>query len=798
MSVVAPPQAPAGTGTGTGTRRREDTRLLCGQGEFLGDVHRPDLKHVAILRSPVAHARIRHVEVSGAMTLPGVIGVFTGAELAADTGEFNHHLPMIPTLRQITWSVLATDKVRFVGEPVAAVVAESRYIAEDALELIEVDYEELPAVTDAEAGLAADAPLLYEDWGDNQFLYMPGSHGDTDAAFAAADGVLRERFTHHRITGLPLEGHGALGEFDPSTGRLEMYVSTQVPHTLRTVIAEICGLSEARVRVVAPDMGGGFGNKAHFMREEVLVAVLAMRVSHPVVWQQDRVESLTAGLHSREQVHEVEVAYRNDGRILGLRANFIVDVGSPELYILGCAPAVVTTGVVPNCYDLADYAFELRCVATNKAPMGGYRGYGQPQGIFLMERVLDLIGERLGIDPVTVRRLNMIPDEPRPYVTATGALLDTGSFGDQLSELLEAVDYDGQCRARDEARAADRLVGVGIAQMVEPTAPNIHALAGRFGGYEMAMLTVQPDGRVNVAVGTKSQGQGHETIFAAIAAGVLGISPDDVEVSDGDTAALPYGIGTWGSRSAVMGGGAVIKAARQVRDKMAAIAAGLLDAPAEQIEVSDGFFRLGEAAVPFGQIAAAAYLHTFLLPPGMDPGLSVVVGYDPGNTSPFPDENGKLNVAATYSTAAAAAVVEVDPATGVVTVNDITIVHDCGTVIDGVLLDGQIQGAVAQAVGATFFEEIHYDENGQPRTTTLADYMIPGFGDAVRPRIIHRETPSGLLGGFRGAGEGAIIVTPAALAAAVHDALVPLGVPITQTNLSPPRLRALLRHKAPG
>ena len=791
MSVAAPIQAPPQTGTGT--RRREDTRLLCGMGEYLGDVQRPDLKHIAILRSPLAHARIRDVDVSGAMTLAGVIGVFTGAELAAETGEFSHHLPMIPTLRQITWSVLATDKARFVGEPIAAVVADSRYIAEDALELIEVDYEELPAVTDAEAGLAPDAPLLYEDWGDNLFMYMPGSHGDIEAAFATADGVLRERFTHHRISGLPMEGHGALGEFDPSTGRLEMYVSTQVPHTLRTVISEIAGLSEAKIRVVAPDMGGGFGNKAHFMREEALVAVLAMRVRHPVVWQQDRVENLLAGLHSREQTQEVEVAYRNDGKVLGLRANFVVDVGSPELYILGCAPAVVTTSVVPNCYDLQDYAFEMRCVATNKGPMGGYRGYGQPQGIFLMERVLDLIGEKLGLDPVTMRRLNMIPDEPRPYVTATGAVLDTGSFGDQLSELLEAADYEGACRDRDRARADDRLVGVGIAQMVEPTAPNIHALAGRFGGYEMAMLTVQPDGKVNVAVGTKSQGQGHETIFAKVAADVLGISPDDVEVRDGDTATLPYGIGTWGSRSAVMGGGAVIKAARQVRDKMAAIAGGLLDAPSAQIEASDGFFRLGEAAIPFGQIAAAAYLHTFLLPPGMDPGLSVVVAYDPGNTSPFPDERGKLNVAATYSTAAAAAVVEVDPATGVVTVSDLTIVHDCGTVIDSVLLDGQIHGAIAQALGQTFFEEIHYDENGQPRTSTLLDYMIPTFGDVVRPRIVHRETPSDLIGGFRGAGEGAIIVTPAALAAAVHDALVPLGIPITQTNLSPPRLRALIR-----
>jgi len=795
MTAVAPPQAPPETTTGT--RRREDTRLLCGQAEYLGDVQRPDLKHIAILRSPLAHARIRDVDVSGALTLPGVIGAFTGAELAADTGTFSHHLEAIPTLRQLTWSVLATDKVRFVGEPVAAVVADSRYIAEDALELIEVDYEELPAVNDAEAALQADAPQLYEDWGDNVFLYIPGAHGDTEAAFEAADGVLTERFTHHRIIGLPMEGHGAMGEFDPATGRLEMYVSTQIPHQLRTVVSEITGLSETKIRIVAPDMGGGFGNKIHMFREEVLVAVLAMRVRHPVVWRQDRTESLTASVHSRQQTHKVDVAYRNDGRVLGLRADIIADAGSPELYILGSGPAIVTTAIIPNCYDLQDYAFELRCVATNKAHMGGYRGYGQGQAVFLIERVLDLLGEKLGIDPVTMRRINMIPDGQRPYITATGAVLDCGSFHDQLTDLLEAADYDGACRERDEAREEDRLVGVGLAQMVEATAPNIHALAGQFGGYEMAMLAVQPDGKVTVVVGTKSQGQSHETVFAKVAADELGISPDDVTVSDGDTGVLPYGTGTWGSRSAVMGGGAIIKAARQVREKMVAIAAGLLDAPADQITVSDGFFRLGEAAIPFAQIAAAAYLHTFLLPPGMDPGLSVIVGYDSFSTSPFPDERGKLNVSPTYATAAAAAVVEVDRATGVVSVKDLTIVHDCGTVMDRVVLDGQIHGAVMQAVGQTFLEELHYDENGQPLTTTLLDYTIPTFGDVVEPKIVHRETPSDMIGGYRGAGEGAIIVTPVALAAAVHDALKPLGVPITQANLSPPRLRDLLRgHSA--
>ena len=788
----------AGPASGTGVRRTEDTRFLTGQGNYLGDIHRPDLRHIAILRSTQPHARIRSIDTTGAMVLPGVLAVFTGEELAASSGRFHHHLAAIPTLRQIQWSVMAVDKVIFVGEPIAAVVAESRYIAEDALELISVEYEDLPPVVDPEAALAPDSPLVYDDWPDNMFLYMPGSHGDVDGAFASADGVLRQRFVHHRISGLPLEGHGALGEFDPARGRLTLHASTQSPHMLRTTICEVTGLSEAQVRVIAPDMGGGFGVKNHFMREEALVALIAMRVGYPVVWQQDRFEHLAAGIHSREQIHEAEVAYRADGRVLGLRVRILADVGSPEIYMLGCAPSVVTTGVLPNTYDLPNYAFELQCAVTNKCPIGGYRGFGQPQAIFTIERLMDMLADRLGMDPVEVRRVNLIADDALPYTTVTGAVLDTGSFSDQLDELLEAVDYPALRDQVAAERAEGRLVGMGIAQMVEPTAPNLHALAGQYGGFEMCLLTMQPDGRVSLHVGTKSQGQGHETIYAGLAAGVFTIDPTDVEVHDGDTGVLPYGMGTWGSRSAVMGGGAVIKAAEQVRDKMAAIAAGMLGVEPGAVELADGMFRVGEAAVPLAQIASAAYLHTFLLPPGMDPGLSAVVGYDPGNTSPFPDEQGKLNVAATYATAACAAVVEVSPNDGTVAVRDLTLVHDCGRVIDQFILDGQIRGAIAQAVGATFYEELRYDDGGQPLTTTLLDYTVPGFGDVPETRIIHRETPSAMIGGFRGAGEGAIIVTPAALAAAVGDALREVGATVAQSNLGPQHVRRLLREQGIG
>ena len=775
-------------------RRREDTRFLTGKGSYLGDLRPPGLLHLAVLRSTQAHARINSIDVTNALALPGVVAAFTGAELAKTTGRFSHHLPMIPTLRQIEWGVLAVDKVLFVGEAIAAVVAESRYLAEDALSLISVDYEDLPPVVDAKAGLAEDAPLLYEDWPDNLFLYMPSSHGDVDGAFAEADAVLRETFTHHRVSALPMEGHGAMGEFEASTGRLTLHASTQSPHMLRTTICEVTGLSEAKVRIIAPDMGGGFGVKNHFMREEALVAVVAMRLPYPVVWQQDRFEHLTAGIHSRQQVHEAEVAYRENGKILGLRARIVADVGSPEIYMLGCAPSVVTTGVMPNTYDFQNFAVELQCVVTNKCPIGGYRGFGQPQAIFTMERLVDLIADELEMDPVEVRRINNIDSDALPFTTATGAILDSGGFNEQLDELLDAINYPVLHAQVASERGAGKFVGLGVAQMVEPTAPNLHSLAGQFGGFEMALLTVQPDGHVSIHVGTKSQGQGHETVFAKLASEVLSVPAEMVEVHDGDTRVLPYGMGTWGSRSAVMGGGAVLKAATQVRDKMVAIAANMLGSTPESIELRDGVFRVGEGELPLAEVAGAAYLHTFLLPPGMEPGLSAVVGYDPGNTSPFPDESGKLNVAATYASAAAAAVVEIDPNTGVVTVRDLTLVHDCGRIIDEVILEGQIRGAIAQAIGATFFEEVRYDETGQPLTTTLLDYMIPGFGDLPDPRIIHRETPSKLIGGFRGAGEGAIIVTPAALANAVHDALRPVGAKVTQTNLGPQHVRHLLRE----
>jgi carbon-monoxide dehydrogenase large subunit len=779
-------------GVGTRVQRVEDPRFLTGQATYLADVQLPNMKHVAILRSPVAHARIRHVSVERARSAAGVIAAFTGEELAAVSHPFSHMLPM-PTIKPHEWFVLATDKVRFVGEPVAAVVAETRYLAEDAMALIDLDLEELPAVATAEAALATDAPLLYDDWADNRYLTAAYATGEVAAAFAGADHVLQQRFTHHRIIGLPLEGHGARGHFDVRSGRLTLHASSQQPHNLRTVVSQITGLAENRVRIVSPDMGGGFGNKQHFMREEALIAVLAMQVPHPVSWVQDRSEAMTSSVHSREQIHDVEVAFRADGRVLGLRAKLLADVGNPVLYFTPAAPPLVTATLMTGVYDIPAYEFDLCCAATNKCPLGAYRGFGQPQAFFTIERVMDLIAEELHLDPADVRRVNMIPDEPRPYVSPTGALYDTGSLRDQFEALLEAAAY-GDFRQRQEAaRGEGRCVGIGLSSMVEATAPNLHGFAGRFGGFESALVAVQPDGSVNVVAGTKSQGQGHQTVLAQVVADVFTIPISQIDVADGDTAALAYGMGTWGSRSAVMGGGAVLKAASEVRDKMLAIAAHMLGASRQDVRLEDGFFRVGEQMLPFAAVADVSYLHTFVLPAGMDMGLSAIVTYDPGNTSPFPDERGHMNPAATWATAAGAIVVEVDVNTGQVEIQDAVIVHDCGRIINPLILEGQIQGAFAQAIGAVLFEELVYSDDGQLLTTSLLDYRIPGFGDVPRLRIVHRETPSATLGGFRGAGEAGIIVMTAAIANAVHDALRPLGVRITQTNLSPSRLRTLLR-----
>lgn len=755
--------------------RREDPRLLTGRGRFLADHAVAGLVHVALVRSTVAHGVIRAIDTTAAAALPGVVAVVTQPGLDAAGAQPLTHRLALPGVQPLEWTVLAQDRVRFVGEPVAAVVAVSRAVAEDAAELVDVDVEPLDPVVDTRHALKPDAPLLYPEWGTNEFLHLESTTPGLDAALDAAPHVLREQLENHRVTAVPLEGHGAQASLDPATGRLTLVASNQQPHQLRTVVAEVCGVPERDVRVVAPDTGGGFGNKQHFTREECLVALLARITGRPVRWAQDRAEGLVASVHSRPQRHAVTVGYDNDGRVLALHVDVVSDVGDPVLYFSGIGPSLVTVASLCGGYAIPEHGWTLSCVATTTCPVGAYRGFGQPQAHFTTERVLDLISADLGLDPAVVRRRNLLPDAPRPYIAHGGARIDVGALGPHLDELLDAFDYPGWQERRATARAEGRYVGIGVSTLVQGTAPTQYGVAGRFGSWETASVSVLPDGHVTVEVGTKSQGQGHETVLAQVAADTLGVAVERVTVHDGDTAALPYGMGSWGSRSAVMGGGAVLTAATQLQAKMRVIGAAMPGTPT------------------FDDIAAEAWWHTHRLPAGLEPGLTATVVYTPGNTIPVPDEHGHTNFDETFGAHMTAAAVEVDPATGTVTVLDAVLVSDCGVVINPTVVEGQHQGGFVQGLGTVLFEEVRYREDGQPQTATLLDYTIPAAPEVPRLRVVHRETRSATAGGFRGVGEAAIIAAPAVLAGAVDDALRPLGVRVRSTRLHPHHVRRLVR-----
>ncbi|MBO0731610.1 MAG: xanthine dehydrogenase family protein, partial [Acidimicrobiaceae bacterium] len=559
---------------GTGALNREAPRLLTGQGRYLADHPEPGLCHVTIARSTVAHADIVGIDTSAAVAVPGVVAVVTQADLDVAGARRMTHLLDLPA-QPLSWGVLASDRVRFVGEPVAAVVATSQAAAEDAIEALVIDYHELPPVVGVDAALANGAALLYPEWGTNEFLGLSAATPGLDAAFQRSPRRLTERFESHRVFALPLETRGAQARWDPGAGRLTVIASNQQPHQLRTVIAEVCGLAETQVRVVSPDMGGGFGNKQHFSREECLVALLARITGHPVRWVEDRTEALTASVHSRAQVHEVEAGYDQRGRLLALRVRILSDLGNPVLYFSGVGPALVAVSSLTGAYAIDDLGWELSCVATTTCPVGAYRGFGQPEAHFTIERVMDRIAASLHLDPAEVRRVNLLPDAPRPWRGPGGQRIDVGSVSDQLDLLLERFDYNGWRRRQQEARTAGRWVGIGVSAMLQGTAPTQHDTAGRFGSLEMAAITVLPDARVEVRVGTKSQGQAHETVFAQLAGDALGVSPELIDVRDGDTDALPYGQGTWGSRSAVMGGGAILRAAGAIRARVVEVAAAL-------------------------------------------------------------------------------------------------------------------------------------------------------------------------------------------------------------------------------
>jgi carbon-monoxide dehydrogenase large subunit len=772
-------------------KRVEDPRLLVGGGRYTDDFDLPGALEVAFVRSAVPHGRITSVDVEAARELPGVHAVFTAADLdrlglgeLAVKGVYGEQ-------KSRSQPVLARDKVRFVGEPVAAIVADNRYIAEDAAELVWVDYESLGVVADVDTALAPGAPLLHDEWGDNVMLVERFGSGDFDAAAAGADLVFSETFATQRHTAVPMECRGVVATTDPVSGALTLYTSNQAPHRAKTNLAEYLGWPENRIRIVAPDVGGGFGVKDRVAVEEVLVAVMASELGRPVKWIEDRREHFFSTNHARQQRHHVEVAVRADGRILALRDHYLSDVGAYASTAVGVAPSLLAGEQLIGPYDIQNYTAELKVVVTNKVPGGGFRAFGMQQAAFVMERTIDMIAARLGLDPVAVRRINFVPQSAFPYTSGSGARYDNGEYETALDHALALAGYDEWRRRQAEARERGQLIGIGICSMVEPTGEGPSRSHGQLGwevpGYENVTVAMDATGTVTLSMGMAPQGQGHQTVFAQIAADELGVHPDDIRVVQGDTANTPYAVaGAIGSRGATLGGAAVIHASRKVRDKLARQAAHMLEAGVDDIELRDGTAAVRGAehlGMPVREVAAAL-LMAVDIPDGLEPSLDERALYDPPYLA--------------YSFGTHIAVVDVDPETGLIAYLDYAIVYDCGRVINPMIVEGQLIGGLGHGIGGAVLEELVYDADGQLVTTSFMDYLLPTACDmpTVKVELIETPNPAAVnTGGIKGVGQGSTIAAPAAVGNAVEDALRHLGAVVRHTPLSPDHIWSLINEQ---
>ena len=765
--------------------RVEDPRLLTGQGAFADD-HRPaGMVHVALLRSPHAHARLIRIDASAALQRAGVVAALTGEDLVAAAQ------PIRATSRMKDYHVtpqpvLARGKVRHVGEAVAAVVAESRYIAEDALRDIAVDYAPLPAESDPERAADAAAPLLHAEAGTNVILAREFARGDAAAVIAAAPVTVGGRFRFHRKAVLALENRCCLAEYQRGRDELTLYGSTQVPGILRDALAELMGMPGHRIRVVAGDVGGGFGGKASLYPEELLVAVLARRLGRPVKWTGDRLEDLMATSQAFDEIVDATLALGPDGTIAALGAEVVGDIGAYSIYPWTAAlEPVQVVSFLPGPYRVPNYRARVRGVATPKAPMGPYRGVGRPVAVFVMERLIDMAARRLGLDPVALRRRNLVADAEFPYRTGSGIIWDRAGFGQCLDRAEAALDYAGMREFQRQARAEGRLVGIGFAAYAELTGigSKISAAPGMpvNTGTETATLRIDASGAVTAIFGIASHGQGLETTLAQVVADELGARLQDVRVVQGDTQGRAYATGTYASRSAVLAGGAGKLAAAELRRKLLRAAAHMLEASSDDLIAADGRVTIAgtDRGLSFRDIARTVYLQFGRLPKELQEELEVTRLYDPG--------------VGTTSSATHAAVVEVDRETYRVSVLRYVVAEDCGRVINPMIVDGQVHGGVAQGIGAALYEELVYDERGQLLTGSLMDYLVPSAKEIPAMTVIHIDAASPTtLGGFRGMGEGGTIGAPAAIANAVADALAPLGIPVSELPITPERIFRLL------
>ena len=766
---------------GSGIRRREDPRLITGTATYTDDLTLPGMAHAAMLRSPHAHARIKRLDTSRAKNAPGVLAVYTGADVGALKPVPCAWLVPNANLKVAVYPCVCLDTVRYVGDIVAVVVAEDAYQAHDALELVEVDYEALPSVTDPEEAVKPGAPQLHADVPRNEAFHWVVAGGDVDAAFKSADLVVTERIVQQRLIPNAMEPRAALAQWNRAAGELTLWNTTQNPHILRFLMSVVTGVPEDKLRVIAPEVGGGFGSKIPAYAADFITVFCAMSLNRPVKWAETRSENYQATTHGRNHVQQIELAAKKDGKIIGLRATSWSGMGA---YLSTAAPGIPTILhglMLSGAYDIPAIREDVHGVYSNTTPVEAYRGAGRPEATFIVERMVNKLAAQLGLDQAEVRLKNMIPRFENGHPVATGLTYDSGDYPGSLKKLLDHVKYADLRREQDDARRKGRYLGIGIGSYVEICGLGPSQVAGAVGFqgglWESAIVRFHPTGKVHVFIGASPHGQGEETTFAQIVASEIGVAVDDVKVVHGDTDTTPMGWGTYGSRTTAVGGAALALATRKIKEKAKVIAAHLLEAAVEDMEYADGrFFVKGspDKAKTIQDIALMAHV-AWNMPPGVEAGLEASMFYDPPNfTYPFGNH---------------LAVVEVDVETGQIEIKRYVAFDDCGPQINPVIVEGQIHGGVVQGFGQALWEEAVYDENGQLVTGSMLDYALPRADRLPDIEVLHTVTPSPHHPlGVKGIGEAGTIASTVTVYNAVMDAVAPLGVEQIQMPLTPERV----------
>jgi carbon-monoxide dehydrogenase large subunit len=767
---------------GASVLRREDARFLTGRGRYTDDVTLPGTTYAAFVRSPHAHARIRAIDIGRAQKVRGVRAIFTGAQLAAGGVNGIPTAWLLPDIKLPPHPPLAVDRARYVGEAVAVVIADNAYVARDAADLVSVDYETLPAVVDTE-GASSATTLVHDIAPANRcFHWSLGDAAAVDAAFRDAAHIVRQRLLNQRLAAVAMEPRSALASYDKATEDLTLWVTSQNPHVHRLIMgAFVLGVPEHKFRVIAPDVGGGFGSKIFIYPEECVLAWATKQIARPVKWTATRSESFLTDAQGRDHVTDVELALDAEGHILGLRVKTIANLGAYLSLFAPCVPTYLYGTLLSGVYKIPAIHVEVDAVFTNTTPVDAYRGAGRPEAAYLLERIVDIAAKQIGMNPAALRRQNFIPADAFPYQTPVALQYDSGNYAPALDLALRKLDYPKILEEQAQARKQGRYVGIGISTYIEACsiAPSqvVGSLGAQAGLWESASVRVHPTGKVSVFTGSHAHGQGHETTFAQLASHDLGIPMADIEIVHGDTAAVPFGMGSYGSRSAAVGGTAIHNAIGKIKDKAKRIAAHLLEAAPEDITEENGkYFVRGapDRAKGFGELALTAYL-AHNLPRDVEPGLEANSFYDPSNfTFPF---------------GAHIAVVEVSRATGDVKILKYVAVDDVGNVINPMIVDGMVHGGIAQGIAQALWEEVRFDDNGQPLNASLMTYAVPRADQLPSFDTARTVTPSPVNPlGIKGAGETGTIAATPAVANAVMDALAPFGVTHLDMPLTPEKL----------